>query len=77
MRREGGSIERIDSSFRVSESLLRVTEIARTASATAISSRLGSKMTFSPTEITSSVTGGRTGYDGAAERGDFEVLERG
>lgn len=56
---------RMDSSLKPSPSLLRVTEIAKTASATAISSRLGSKMIFSPADMTSSVTGGRT-CDGAA-----------
>jgi hypothetical protein len=54
---------RMERSLRVSESPVRVTEIARTASATAISSRFGSKMMFSPTEITRRVTGGRTGWD--------------
>ncbi len=58
--RDGGSIVRIESSFSRPESVSWVIEIASTASATAISSRLGSKMLFSATEMTSRVTGGLT-----------------
>lgn len=61
---------RMERSFRPSPSgvedegfVLRVMETARTVSATAISSRLGSKMMFWPTEITRRVIGGRTGWD--------------
>ncbi|KAL1998695.1 hypothetical protein VTN02DRAFT_5723 [Thermoascus thermophilus] len=71
VRRAGGSIVRMDSSFRplpwlspsrsLSLSYSRPMEMARTASATAISSRVGSKMMLSPTEMTRRVTGGRTG----------------
>lgn len=59
VNRDGGSTVRIDRSFRPSDSLSRVTEMAMTVSATVISSRFGSKMMLSPTEMTSRVTGGR------------------
>ena len=70
VRRDGGSTVRIERSFRRASSselvlvLLRVTETARTVSATAISSRLGSKIMLSPAEITRRVIGGRTCWDG-------------
>ena len=69
VRRDGGSTVRIERSFRRASSelvlvLSRVTETARTVSATAISSRLGSKIMLSPAEITRRVIGGRTCCDG-------------
>lgn len=61
---------RMERSFRVLLAVLsswamavsRPMETASTASATAISSRLGSKIMLSPTEITRRVTGGRKGW---------------